>query len=274
MTRGFLRILYPICCFFIVLFFTECSNSKDSSAPENTTQFKSETDSLNDYISNYPNDIQSLALRSRRYLNNANLPYADADANAILELDSLNHDGLLLKGEANYLSNSTRLSRDYWLRCVEQHPDEIECRLKLAELYSIVMQYDRSTELVNKVMDLDPEQSIAYFIKGMNIRDTDGDTALALSYIQKSIDIDPTYFSAIDMAAVMTAAQNNPLALSYYDRLLELQPNNSETYYKIGMFNLNSRDFNGALEDYSRALSLNPQHKASQEALIRIRKEL
>ncbi len=246
----------------IILIISGCSNNAESVF--NDLQIETTpADSVNQYISIHPNHIPSLIIRGRRYLNNANLPYADADADAVLELDSLNHDGLLLKGEANYLSNSTRVSRDFWLKCIKNHPKEIDCRLKLAELYSIVLEYEKSSELVNRVIDLSPNSSVAFFIKGMNIRDTKGDTALSLSYIQKSIDLDPNYFAAIDMAAVMLAAQKNSLALSYYNRLLELQPNNSDTYYKIGMFNLGAREYNGALEAFTKSTQINPQDAES-----------
>ena len=262
MHRSSLGCIQSYFCAAIIIIISGCSNSVESISDDSQIA-TTPADSVNQYIYNHPNHLPSLIIRGRRYLNNANLPYANADADAVLELDSLNHDGLLLKGEANYLSNSTRISRDYWLKCIKNHPLETDCRLKLAELYSIVLEYEKSNELVNKVIDLSPNNSIAFFIKGMNIRDTKGDTALSLSYIQKSIDLDPNYFAAIDMAAVMLAAQKNSLALSYYNRSLELQPNNSDTYYKIGMFNLSTSQYNGALEAFTKSTQINPNDAES-----------
>lgn len=248
--------------FFLMLALFACSNN---STPPNvqTKTSVSPLDSLNDYISDNPNDLPSLILRGRNYLENANLLYADADADAVLEIDSLNHDALLLKGESNYLSNSTRISRDYWTKCIKEHPEDIQCRLKLAELYSIVLDFEKSNELVNRVIEIDPQNPIAFFIKGVNIRDTKGDTALSLSYIQKAIDLDPEYFVAIDMAAVMLANQKNELALSYYNRLIELEPNNFQTYYKMGMYHLGIDNYNAALESFTKSTQINPQDAES-----------
>jgi tetratricopeptide (TPR) repeat protein len=213
---------------------------------------------LNAYLAEHPNDVFALSVRARRYMDGANLPYALADAQAILELDSTDHDGWLMFGEVQYLTNQSRVARDAWQRCIAEHPSETECRLKLAELYSMVMEYDKSLELINKVIELSPNEATAYFIKGLNIRDSKGDTAMALSYIQKAIDLDNEYVAAIDMAGVMTAAKGDPLALSYYNRLLELQPDNARTYYKMGMYHLGVGNYNGAIEAFTKCTQLDP----------------
>ena len=161
-------------------------------------------------------------------------------------------------GEVQYLTNQSRVARDAWQRCIAEHPSETECRLKLAELYSMVMEYNKSLELINKVIELSPNEATAYFIKGLNIRDSKGDTAMALSYIQKAIDLDNEYVAAIDMAGVMTAAKGDPLALSYYNRLLELQPDNARTYYKMGMYHLGVGNYNGAIEAFTKCTQLDP----------------
>ena len=217
-----------------------------------------DSDSLNAYLAEHPNDVFALSVRARRYMDGANLPYALADAQAILELDSTDHDGWLMFGEVQYLTNQSRVARDAWQRCIAEHPSETECRLKLAELYSMVMEYDKSLELINKVIELSPNEATAYFIKGLNIRDSKGDTTMALSYIQKAIDLDNEYVAAIDMAGVLTAGKGDPLALSYYNRLLELQPDNARTYYKMGMYHLGVRNYNGAIEAFTKCTQLDP----------------
>jgi tetratricopeptide (TPR) repeat protein len=232
-----------------------------SGSPEEGTPVEAaavDADSLNAYLAEHPNDVFALSVRARRYMDGANLPYALADAQAILELDSTDHDGWLMFGEVQYLTNQSRVARDAWQRCIAEHPSETECRLKLAELYSMVMEYDKSLELINKVIELSPNEATAYFIKGLNIRDSKGDTAMALSYIQKAIDLDNEYVAAIDMAGVMTAAKGDPLALSYYNRLLELQPDNARTYYKMGMYHLGVGNYNGAIEAFTKCTQLDP----------------
>ena len=250
----------------LAIFILACSNpSEDSTSGESRMDDTPgrdiayyDIDSLDSYLTGHPNHVPTLALRSRAHLQGANYPYARADASAILELDSSNHDGWLLFGEASYLRNESRTARDAWQRCISEHPDETECRLKLAELYSMVMEYEKSFDLVDKVIEIDNTNATAYYIKGLNIRDSKGDTAMALSYIQKAIDLDYSYVSAIEMAGVLTAAKGDPVALGYYDRLLELVPNNPSTYYNIGMFHLGVKNYNEAIEAFLKCTQLNP----------------
>jgi tetratricopeptide (TPR) repeat protein len=61
------------------------------------------------------------------------------------------------------------------------------------------------------------------------------------------------------MAAVMLANQKNELALSYYKRLIELEPNNFQTYYKMGMYHLGIDNYNAALESFTKSTQINPQ---------------
>src|SRR5690606_5825236 len=162
-----------------------------------------EKDSLSLYIALNPNDVDALLERAQRYIDQSNLSYAKADVEAAMQVDSTNTDVLLMWGDIHFFANDTRISRNAWQKCIEIDPNNVDCRLKLAELYSVVMDYRKSLELVNEVIEIDPEEPVAYFIKGNNIRDMNGDTALALRYVQQAIELDPDYKAAIDWVAVM-----------------------------------------------------------------------
>ncbi len=214
-------------------------------------QISALADSLNKFIAENPNDIDALVARARQYMDNKNLKYAAADAEAALDLDSTNTTVLLLWGEINYLSNQTRLSKNAWERCIQIDQQNVECRLKLAELYNIVQEYNKSQKLVDEVIDIDNNNAVAFFIKGMNIRDMKGDTTTALQYFQRAIDLDNYYLAALDMMAVMLSAQGDSLSLLYFNRILEIDPNNYPTYYNRGMFHLKKQNWNESIQDFT-----------------------
>lgn len=257
------------------------SNNEDGSAQENAesagivnASIKTPLDSINEYIKLNPNDAGALAYRAMRHSENHNLSYAIADATAAHGLDSNRADVLLAWGDVHYLSNKTRVSRDSWEKCIKLDPKNIDCRLKLAELYSVVQEYEKSLKLCNQVIDIDPTNAVAFYVKGLNIRDMSGDTTQALQYIQKAIDLDPEYFIALDMAAVLLAYQHNALAEVYYNRMLELRPNNRDTYYKLGMYYMENKDFNKAIETFIRCTQLDPNDAESYYNLGYIHMEL
>ncbi len=231
-------------------------------------------DSLTAVLKEDPENVTALVARADYYLRVKNFPYAKMDAQAAFTVDSSNHDVLRVLGDAHYVSNETRISRDAWQRCAELYPKDVECRLKLAELYQVVMEYARSSKVVDEVLAIDPNNPTAYFIKGINVRDEKGDTGVALAYIQKAIDLDPNYEVALDMAGVMHSAMGNPLALSYFERLATLRPDDFNVYYKVGMFHLGVKNWNSAIEAFTQATQLNPKDAESLYNLGYIHLEL
>lgn len=236
--------------------------NKQSDLPihQDTTRVMEQTswraDSLNNFIAENPNNVDALIVRSRKYMKSQNLKYAAADASAALDIDSNNANVLLLWGEINYLSNQTRLSKNAWERCIKIDPQNVNCRLKLAELYNIVQEYNKSQKLVDQALEIDNSNAVAFFIKGMNIRDMKGDTTTALQYFQRAIDLDNNYVAALDMMAVMLSLKGDSLSLLYFNRILEIDPNNYPTYYNRGLFHLKKQNWNEAVKDFTTCTQL------------------
>lgn len=213
-------------------------------------------DSLNALIADDPNNLEVLEARAALYLSRQNLAYAQADINAVLSMDSNRVKALEVLGDLGFAQNQTRSSRDAWQKCMKLDPEYVPCRLKMAQLYHVVTEFEKSAQLVDRVLELEPENPEAHFLKGLLMRDALGDTTRALEWFQKAIDIAPDYAEALDMSGVLYSAMGNPLALGYFNRLIELDPNNKVSYYNRGMFYLNQQNWNGALEDFSKCMQL------------------
>ncbi len=258
--------------FYFILFalfaLAACNNNKKTSGGDDDLPIHQDTvnianqldvnaDSLNNYISQNPNDANALIARARLFLKNKNLKYAYADAQAAMQIDSLKPATLLVWGDVNYLSNKTRLSKNAWEKCIAIDKKSVDCRLKLAELYNVVQEFEKSQKLVDQVIAIDKNQPVAYYIKGINLRDMRGDTAGALQYFQKAVDLDNNYMAALDMMGVLLAAKKDPLALAYFNRILEIEPNHYPTYYNLGMFYLKTEDWNNAIIAFTKCTQLN-----------------
>ena len=225
-------------------------------APGN--QGRSALDSLNALIVDNPNDLNVLESRARLYLGARNLAYAQADINAVLATDSNRVGALEILGDLGFATNKTRESRDAWQKCMRLDPSYVPCRLKMAQLYHVVTEFEKSAELVDGVLNVDSQNPEAHFLKGLLMRDALGDTTRALQWFQKAIDIAPDYAEAIDMCGVLYSAQNNPLALAYFNRLIALDSLNKLSFYNRGMYYLKQKQWNGALEDFTSCTKLDP----------------
>lgn len=215
-------------------------------------------DSLNGLIVDNPNDLDALTARAKFYLGARNLAYAQADIDAVLAVDSNRTGALEVLGDLGFATNKTRQSRDAWQKCMRLDPEYVPCRLKMAQLYHAVTEFEKSAELVDLVLNLEPENPEAIFLKGLLMRDAVGDTLRALQWFQKAIDVAPDYTEAIDMCGVLYSAMGNPLAIGYFNRLIELDPTNKLSYYNRGMHYLKMKDWNGALEDFTTCTKIDP----------------
>ena len=234
--------------------------AQPEAAPEQTPQEsgRSTLDSLNERIVANPNDLEALESRARFYLGARNLRYAQADINGVLAVDSNRTGALEIVGDLGFATNQTRKSRDAWEKCMRLDPNYVPCRLKMAQLYHVVTEFEKSAELVDIVLNIDPENPEAHYLKGLLMRDALGDTLRALQWFQKAIDIAPDYLEAIDMCGVLYSAMNDPVAVAYFNRSVELAPENRMNYYNRGMHYLKFRNWNGALEDFTACTKIDP----------------
>lgn len=215
-------------------------------------------DSLDQQIAKYPQNSALLARRAKLYLAGQNIPAARKDINHAIQIDSNVAEVHAAKGELNYMLNHTREARNEWEKCLKLNPDKSDCIMPLAELYIAVREYDKALKLVDKEIKLDDNDARAYFMKGIIVRDKNQDTALALQYFQNAIDINQDYVDALDMMAVTLAQRGDTLAKYYYNRILKINPNNSDTYFKLGVYYMNQGDVNKAIESYTKAVQINP----------------
>jgi tetratricopeptide (TPR) repeat protein len=233
---------------------------KKETADQEPKSANPKLDSLNLYLISDPNNVDALVARTKEYIRLKNLKYAFADAVAVHQLDSTNADVLLVWGEVHFFMNKTRVSRDSWVECARLEKENVDCRLKLAELYHAVGEHEKSLKMAREVTKIDGENATAYLILGLDYRDGINDTVTALKYIQKAIDLQEDYFEAIEHAALLYTYMANPLAEGYYDRMTLLQPDNYLVYYNRGIFYHNIEDWNNALESLTQASQLDPKN--------------
>ena len=232
-------------------------NTITSEAPVSAQKTMSKGDTLSMYVDQNPNDANAWHRRARYYLEQKNLKYAASDIEQALALDSTQADFYLTRGDIFFISNKTRYSRDNWLKCIALSPEHLECRLKLAELFLIVQNYEQSMRYLKQVLEQEPDNSKALFMTGVNLRDL-GDTNKAIDYIQKAVDANQTYIEAMDMLGILYAAKGNPLAVSYYQNILNIDPNRADIYYKLGVYYQAKEETNKAIEAYTKAVQLKP----------------
>ncbi len=238
---------------------TEINASKAAEVKVDSDSSTGQLDSLNQLLDLHPEDASLYMERAKWHLENRQYARADLDLQKTLDLEPSNTDYLLAYGNHMLLTNQTRKARDVWSICAEVDEKNVPCRLKLAELYLLVQQYDDVFKFSKEVAVLDPKKHMPYFYMGMAHTEM-GDTARAIHNFQTTIEKKPDFIRGMDQLAYLYGLKGDYIAIDYYNNMLNLEPNRSLTYFNMGTFYQSKGDFTKAAAIYALGLQLDPEN--------------
>jgi tetratricopeptide (TPR) repeat protein len=241
-----------------------------------------------------PNNAELYNKRANIYLHLKQHQEALNDAKLAVKIDSTIADYYLTMVDAYFMMNNTRSAKETLLAMERKFPENEVAYLKLAELYYLVKQYQESITYINKSLRLDETQAKAYHLKG-NVYLEIGDTSKAISSFQTAIEQDNAYVDAFYDLGMLYGLKKDPLALDYYANALKINPSHEQSlyarakffqdlgkyddaisaytsmvatitncdqcHYNLGAIYLNvKKDYTPALEEFSKAIALNPNY--------------
>ena len=186
----------------------------------------------------------------------------DSALNYIDEFYKNNPDDInILIARADFYSavnqNKTSISRDCLEHCLEIEPKNIICAEKRINLYCTLYDVTGNSceESVNYVLDFDSKNLIALYFQAKLRRDQ-GKTELAKQIYQQILEIKANHLGALEDLAILYTQENNELAITYFDRILEQNPT-YQVYYNYGYYFQSQEDFQNAIQKYQESISLN-----------------
>ena len=252
------RCNYPI--FFILFIFLVSSCGVDIKKKEDISENAPEISVLNERIKNDPNQAELYHQRAKYYLEKKDFSSAQNDMVRALALDSNNAGYYLTLSDIYFAANKTGKAKESLEKSIGLDEKNIDALLKLAELYFYVQKNQSSIEFIDKVLLLDQYNSKAYFLKGMNFKET-GDTTKAISSMQTAVEQDPEYYSAYIQLGILYASQKNNLALDYYNNALRINSGSIEAYYNKGKFYQDLHQWDKAIATYEELLLVDADYK-------------
>jgi tetratricopeptide (TPR) repeat protein len=251
--KRFLLFIAPVLLLYSCGTDTEVKNTADSVSKNDSSAF------INSLILKDPGNLDLYIRRARISMNQKQYELALADVNRVLAIDSSKSEYLLAAADIHFFTGQVKRTQQLLQRAVAVNPDNVDCQLRLAQLYHYLTQYDEELLLLDGILKKDMHNSQAYFMKGMLFKDL-GDTAKAISSMQTAVEQDPDYYNAFVQLGILTAAQRNPLAESYYLNALKINPSSEEAAYNLGMYYQDAENWNRAIETYTALLKGNPHH--------------
>ena len=151
-----------------------------------------------------------------------------------------------------------KISRKFYLKSIECNKGFVLGYQKMAALYSRAGFEDSSLAILQKCIDVNPNNAEAYRNLGTYLLSNRKDTLQAENYYKKSITIDPVtgdnYYS---LARLYRKQKNKNKAIEIYSQALDKIGNNKELFNEIGNTYLESpSQFEHAIDYYNKALAI------------------
>lgn len=150
--------------------------------------------------------------------------------------------------------NQSRQAKEALEKCLSIDPENIRAMLKLAEIHTIVKLYDQSNAYINKLLEIDPNNALAYFMKGYNYKEM-GDTGKAISNMQTAVEKNQEYYDAHLQLGILYASKRNPVAVNYYKNALNIKPKSAEAHFDLAVYYQHADDLNKAIEEYTTIIT-------------------
>lgn len=180
-------------------------------------------DEINALIAQQGDNPELYAKRAELYYDKEGYDEAIQDIQLALSMDStnVNYHHLLADVYMDYFRS--RLALRTMERAAALYPERIPTLLKLSEFQYILKQYEASFATLDKILKLDPRSADAFFMMGMNLKET-GDTTRAINSFQTAVEIEPAMVDAWISLGQLHAAIKSPVAGQFFENAVDEAP--------------------------------------------------
>ena len=259
--------IYLFCVLISFFIFTACggdSNTQiDAGANTGTSQIPStnvpEIDKINAKIAQEGITPALLFARGKAYYDHEGYDQAIKDLDQAIVMDSTQVDYYHLLADVYMDYFKSRQALNTMEMAVFKFPGRIPTMLKLGEFQMILQKHNESVRTVDKILKIDPQNAEAYFLMGMNFRET-LDTSRAIVSFNKAIENDPDLIDGWVSLGNLFAAKNDPIAEKYFNSALNIDPENAELSFVRGNYFYQLGKIDRAKKDYMKVTQLDKQN--------------
>ncbi len=245
-----------------ILLIASCANNNNQQAAAGSIDsiaIKAGAQELSNEILNNPGKAELYYERGTKYYNAKIMDRAVLDFTDACTLDSLNPLYFFMAARTNYALNKTILAAKNYEKAIALKPDFVDAQIKLADLYYITKEHQKSINLANSILANDKNNGYAYHLRAINLKDL-GDTARAISNFQKAIELDNNDYDSHMILATILLAQGDRAALEYINAALRIRPNAPDAFFARATFWQQRKEYKMALIDYKKVIKYNPDY--------------
>ena len=119
--------------------------------------------------------------------------------------------------------------------------------------------YDDAIANFDKVIEIDSEYADAYFRRGYAHYRNKNDVK-AMADADEAIRLNPDHANAYSLRGWLNVEKDYKKAIAYYDKAIDMQLADTDTYYFRGAANYLKKNYDIAITDFNEAIRLNPNY--------------
>ncbi|UKN00455.1 helix-turn-helix domain-containing protein [Paracrocinitomix mangrovi] len=166
--------------------------------------------------------------------------------------------------------DDAKIAQEYFEKSLTLDPLHVESIVGLADVYSFLGMtgalsfqdaWLKCNELIDKALELDPQNPEAFYQKGHSAFFTECDFSKALDYAEKTIQQKPNYAEAQQlMSFLLVLSGDKTGAKNHIDIALSIDPHNQETLFFKAYFDYMTGHFEDAYAQLSTCIAVNPKN--------------
>ena len=210
-------------------------------------------------IDKHPKKAENYYARANYYYLNKEIEKGLADIQTAIKLQPDSSKYYVTLSDLYFAQHETDLTEEALLKAISKDEDNNEARLKLAELQFYTRQYDDCGKTIDAAVQRQPHNPKAYLVKAFMLKDLK-DTVGYLRMLQLVIDQDPNEVKAYSELGYFYQQQDDPIAISYYQNGLKVDPKNVELHYNLGKMFQDMDKFEEDEQEYKTAIGIDSAH--------------
>jgi tetratricopeptide (TPR) repeat protein len=255
----FFKILTFVILFSLLLSCSEPKVGSDRSLVTDSLSNVAAVKDISKTIEENPEDPELFYQRAQIYVNEKYLNRAEDDYREAARLDSTNPLYAYSLARTLYAMNLTKEAAIWYEKAVQLKPDYGEAIVKLADLYFLVKEHQKSINLLNEFRKANPGEAYIYHMLGLNYKEM-GDTGRAIYHFQTAIENDPKDYESTLYIANLYAGKKKSIAFEYFNAALKIKPKGVDAFFGRAVFNQQIKNYKSALSDYRKVIDLDPQN--------------
>lgn len=214
---------------------------------------------LNSLIKDHSEDPYLWMQRGQLLLEDGRYQEAASDLEHALAIDSSIHAAWHALADAYLDGLRSRKALHTMEKTVQLFPDSIISYLKLSEFQLILKRYSEAMQTLTAILEIDPQNADAYFMKGMVLKES-GDTTQSIRQFQMATREDPFLTDAWINLGKLLEAKHDPAALDYLNAGLAATPDHFPLMLAKAQYLARNHKIDEAKSLYRYMIKLDPDY--------------